>query len=182
MAPLSTSTAAFKIVNSSVNSFNIDVKPAESVAYGILAASANVTISSGNVDPNGKIWTAGVAISSWTTNSYSSITVQVAQGLYVSGENNTISYSTASVKSGSTTRYSLYLSAASTNSITNSYFVNNSNVVGAAMQLLSSRYNTIANNRFYSPGGTFVALIDKNRITSSRIPACCASIRFDAEL
>src|SRR3989338_973194 len=122
--PPSQSTAAFQIANASVTIQNITIITTNTVQYGIWASSANVTISSVNIDaggsPSNLIWTAGVAITSNSFVSYSSITVQNAYGLYIQGALNAISNSTAA--SNNSNFYALYLLYADSNTITQSFF------------------------------------------------------------
>jgi hypothetical protein len=104
-------TAAFLIANASVNVTGINIAPANAISYGVLVSSANVSISSVNVlDAGGKISTAGIAASSWTTVSYSSVALGApgAYGLFLSGASfdvlsgDYIQASTAVFVSGST--------------------------------------------------------------------------------
>ncbi|MFA6004431.1 MAG: right-handed parallel beta-helix repeat-containing protein, partial [Elusimicrobiota bacterium] len=144
VAPPTASTAAFQIMQTSVNIFNIDVKPTLSVAYGVLASSALISISSMNVDAGGNIWTAGVRLSSWNYLNYSSITVQDAHGIYLEGSTmTTVAYSTA--QANSATKYALYLNNASSNTFNVSVA---SNPAGVGAKLNYSHYNNLTQSFF----------------------------------
>ncbi|MFA6003375.1 MAG: right-handed parallel beta-helix repeat-containing protein, partial [Elusimicrobiota bacterium] len=104
--------AAFTIRQTSVNILNLDIKPTNSVSYGIWASSPLITISSVNVDGGNKITGAGMNLASWNTLSYSSITVQDAHGIYLPASSmTTVAYSTA--VNASASYFAMHLSAAS---------------------------------------------------------------------
>ena len=76
VSPPATSTAAFLIVNASVSITGIRVSPTAGITYGIYVSSPYVTISSVSVlDPISLITDAGIWASSWTTVSYTSVSV-----------------------------------------------------------------------------------------------------------
>ncbi len=143
--------SGFIIRNASVNIVGIDVAPTGVIAYGILASSANIRISSVNVYGAGFITTAGIAISSWSAISYSSVTTPIAHGLLISGGIfNTVSFSTA-VNNAGAAAYALYMTNAASNTVTNSYF---SNPAGYAVYVdNNSRYNTIDRSTITSQSG-----------------------------
>jgi len=113
--PLSGSTAAFVIANASVNVFGVDVVAANSMPYGVRVSSEYVALSSVNVvDPGGKIYFAGVQLSSWNTVAWSSMTTIAQYGFYLPGSTMT-SISFSSVVYGGTS-YPIYLVNARNNS------------------------------------------------------------------
>ena len=83
------------IKNASVTVAGIDMQASAAfVPYGVQASSAYVTISSVNVNSFTTIYVAGVSLSSNSSLSYSTITVQNAYGVIIAGSNNAVSYST----------------------------------------------------------------------------------------
>ncbi|MDD5627639.1 MAG: fibronectin type III domain-containing protein [Elusimicrobia bacterium] len=86
VSPPPSTLAGFRVLNDSVTIQGISVVPAASLSYGITASSAFVTLSSVNiVDEAGHIVAAGIALSSWSVLSGSSITVRDAEGARLSG-------------------------------------------------------------------------------------------------
>ncbi|MBI4060065.1 MAG: right-handed parallel beta-helix repeat-containing protein, partial [Elusimicrobia bacterium] len=148
--PPVSSTAAFVIKNASVNIVNIGIVSTTSVSYGIFVSSPNVVISSVNVDSGGNIAVAGVVLSSYSSLSYSSITVQNAHGLLISGGGfNAVSYSTA-VNNTASAAYALYLTNTASNTVTDGYF---NNTAGHAVYISAgSRYNTIDRSTIATQG------------------------------
>ncbi|MBI5245837.1 MAG: right-handed parallel beta-helix repeat-containing protein, partial [Elusimicrobia bacterium] len=110
------STAAFQVLNSSVSLLHVSVVSTNSVSYGVSASSAYVTVSSVSVDSNGSIWTAGVAVTSNSMLSYSSITVQNAHAVFLVGQFSAVTYSSGSATG--TGFHGLFLQGATTNTIT----------------------------------------------------------------
>ncbi|MBI4060603.1 MAG: right-handed parallel beta-helix repeat-containing protein [Elusimicrobia bacterium] len=152
-----TSTAAFQIANSSVNLFGIDIVADQNMPYGVWASSAYVNISSVNVSTSGSsgIYMAGIRISSWSAVSYSSVTVWNAHGLWLDGSTRTmVSYSSAQAQGSS--KYALYLQAASSNSFT--VFLA-SNSLGTAVYLeAGSNGNAISQSMLVSNSASNWAL------------------------
>ena len=113
-------TAGFVIAVSSVNIFGINVVPTSAQTYGVYASSAYVQISSVNViDPAGKITNAGIALSNWSSVSYTTVTVAGpnAMGLWLQGSaTSTVSYS--AIQSNSSTAPALYLNGTSAGAFT----------------------------------------------------------------
>ncbi|MFI5348659.1 MAG: right-handed parallel beta-helix repeat-containing protein [Elusimicrobiota bacterium] len=161
---VATDTAAFVIADSSVNLFNLDVRPAASVTYGVMISSTYVQLSSVNVqDAGGHIAAAGVMTSSWTTVSYTSVMVAGANtaGFWLPGSTmTTVSYSSAtsagatnSASDGSTssTGYAMWLVGASSNTISYGSFAN---TAGDAVRLeAGSNGNTVAQSTVSAANG-----------------------------
>lgn len=153
VSPPAASTAAFLIANASVNILGIDIAPANALPYGILISSAYVAISSVNVqDASGKIATAGIAASSWTAISGSSVTVggSAATGIWLPGISGaSVSRSTATANSSNA--YAMRLSGATSNTIADSLFVN---LPGSGIHLLNSNGNVISRSSIACDNGT----------------------------
>jgi uncharacterized protein (DUF2141 family) len=114
---------AFTLNNASITLAGINIVPTSPLSYGVLASSANVTISSVNVmDPFGKITVAGISLSNFSSISNSSVAVQNAYGMMLSGAGNSISLSTAVNNSPGGGSFALYIVGGSYNIISNSYF------------------------------------------------------------
>ena len=168
VSPPAASTAAFVVNNSSVNIFGVDVVPTISLPYGIRISSSYVSVSSVNVQDASFIWQAGVLLSSWTTVSHTSVTVQAGHGFWLPGSTmSVISYSSAAGT------FPLYLTNASTNTIQYSYFDGRS---GQGSELNGgSRYNTIAdstmtlNSGIGNQSGLYVAQSNWNTVVRSSI-------------
>ncbi|MBI4370656.1 MAG: right-handed parallel beta-helix repeat-containing protein, partial [Elusimicrobia bacterium] len=167
--PPGASAAAFLIANASVTIFNLDVKPANVITYGVQISSAYVTISSVNIqDAGGKINTAGIYVSSWNTVSYTSVTVNAAHGFWLPGSTMTaISYSSA--VNNSTTQHAFYLNGASSNTFT--AVLASNTAAGRAMSLdKSANYNTISLSTMSGPGasgGVYLNTASSNTFTGS---------------
>ena len=116
ITPPALSTAAFLVKNSGLTLQNLGLRPLSPIPYGVLASSALLTLSSVTVDGGANIYQAGVVLSSQSTVSFTSITVRSAVGLYLTGSNNTVSYSTALVTSGSSD--AVFLNGAGANTFT----------------------------------------------------------------
>ncbi|OGS54964.1 MAG: hypothetical protein A3J79_03515, partial [Elusimicrobia bacterium RIFOXYB2_FULL_62_6] len=122
--PPAFSTAAFQVFNDSVSVLGINIISTNSVQYGIRASSSAVTVSSVNIVSGGKIYTAGISISSYSEVSFSSITVQSAVGLRLNGSGTTVSFSTVTSTLVNSYGAALYLNGVSSNTITQSYIAN----------------------------------------------------------
>ena len=95
--------------------------------------------------------------------SYSSITVQNAHGIHITGSVNTVSMSTAANNSVAT-YYALSLPGASSNTITQSYF---SNLTGDSVSLSNgSRNNSISLSTI---AGDYSTALTLNNVTSNTI-------------
>lgn len=164
VSPPAAMTAGFVIRNASVTVTGFTVRPNAAVPYGVQASSAYVTISSVNVDSGGNITMAGIFLSSWSTLSYSSITVQAAHGLYLPGSvMTTVSYSTAANNSASFS--ALYFAGADSNTVTGSYI---SNPAGdGAFLSIGADYNTISQSTITNNSLTFSALHLTNSSTNT---------------
>ncbi len=132
VSPTAGHTAAFLIMNSSVTIGHISVRDSIPLPYAVKASSPNVTISSMSVDSNFSIGTAGIAISSWSTISYSSVTVQGVNGIYLDGTGDVVAYSTASASGAGFA--GAYLNGATYNTFT---VFTASNTMGNAVSLLN---------------------------------------------
>ncbi|MDD5303123.1 MAG: right-handed parallel beta-helix repeat-containing protein [Elusimicrobia bacterium] len=173
VSPPAASTAAFMIANSSVNILDIDVVASQNIPYGVWASSAYVKISSVNVSTTGAsgIYTAGIRISSWTSVSYSSVTVWNAHGLWLdsTAQKDVVSYSTFQAKSASF--YALYVNGASSNTFT---VVLASNTAGYGAYLnANAAYNTISRSTMAVSNSAYAALYigasDSNTVTGSYV-------------
>ena len=151
--PPTNSTAAFQVMAASVSIIGFNIISTNTVAYGILASAAQVQVSSVNViDLGGRIWTAGIALSSGSYLSYSSITVQNAYGVQLLSKANAISQSTIASNGGSG---ALYIQDSS-NTITGSY-ISNPAGIAAYFGSSNSNGNTISQSTITS--GTSFALM-----------------------
>ncbi len=166
--------SGFVIKNASVNIVNIDVIPDNGLAYGIIASSANITISSVNVNESftgGAILTAGIVLSSYSSLSYSSVAVLNAHGVRLDGKFAVVSYST--MTNNSAFFNALFISGAASNTVTASYL---SNPQGYTAQLdFGADYNTISQSTITSGAVNFVGLYinnaKRNTVTGSYIEA-----------
>ena len=97
----------------------INIVPTQTIPYGVLISSTYVQISSVNVqDAGGLISAAGVRTSSWTTVSYTSVTVGGTRtaGFWLPGSTMTsVSYSSAQANSSLGSWSALWLNGASSN-------------------------------------------------------------------
>ncbi|MBI5239228.1 MAG: right-handed parallel beta-helix repeat-containing protein, partial [Elusimicrobia bacterium] len=116
VSPPAASTGAFVVRNDSVTIAGINVLGAFPMPYGVLASSADIVLSSVNVDGGGSIRHAGIAISSWTSVLDSSVTVQNAYGLWVTGTGNAVTAST--MAASGIAEPAIYLNGASWNTVT----------------------------------------------------------------
>ncbi len=169
--PPTASTAAFLVINDSVTLQHLTVITTNTVAYGVWSSSAYVTLSSVNVDSGGKIWTAGVAVSSWSSVSYGSITVQSADGLRLNyAIRTTVQYSTVAVSGDDF--HALYLTASDSNTVTGSYFQHSAAGYGAFLTN-GSDYNVISQSSLACNHASALALLviasDNNTVTGSVI-------------
>ncbi|MBI4376735.1 MAG: right-handed parallel beta-helix repeat-containing protein, partial [Elusimicrobia bacterium] len=149
--PPTSSTAAFQIINASVTIQSLHIHSTNSVSYGIWASSGLLTVSSVNIESNGNIWTAGIWTSSYSAISYSSLTVQQSIGIWVTGELNSVTYSTMA-GSGDPFPTGLYLHGASSNTVAES--------VISGLTLYKANYNTISH--CYISTGTVITGIFPN--------------------
>ncbi|MDD5304422.1 MAG: right-handed parallel beta-helix repeat-containing protein, partial [Elusimicrobia bacterium] len=140
VSPPAASTAAFVINNASVTLAGINILGTNAMSYGVQAASAYVTISSVNVDSGGNISVAGVYLSSWSSLSNSSITVQNAYGLDLAGSNSFVSNST--MTNASAGFPALWLPGSSYNTVTQSHIANSAGT--GAYLFTNSNYNTVS--------------------------------------
>ena len=154
VSPPAASAAAFLIKNASVTVQGIDIMPASGVAYGIAASSASVTVSSVNVISGGWISGAGIQLSSYSAVSYSTITVQAADGLRLSGLNSEVSFS--AIAGGGAGKYALYLADAGFNTVTRSRITNSAG--GGAYLAYSAEHNTISYSTITGSAGGNAAL------------------------
>jgi len=153
VAPPAASTAAFLIANASVAVQGIDIVPTAAIPYGVFISSPYAAISGVNIqDAGGKIATAGVSASSWTSVEKTSVTVGGANatGVWLPGITGaSISYS-SSAANGSAA-YALRLTGASSNTVSDSFLVN---LPGVGVQLLNSNGNAISRSSIACDNGT----------------------------
>ena len=176
VSPPAASTGAFIILNSSVSLLNLNIRPAASIPYGVFTSSTYVRISSVNVqDAGANIYRAGIAASSWTTVSYTSVTVgnAGASGFWLPGSVMTsVSYSSAQAN-GSSGAAALWINGASSNTFT--MFLASS-TAGYGMELDNgSNDNSVNGSTIASFGGVYPGLYligaSSNTITSSNMTA-----------
>jgi len=167
--------SGFIIRNASVNVIGIDVAPTGAIAYGIFASSANILLSSVNINGSGGgfVSAAGVALSSYSSLSYSIISVLSAHGLRLDGKFAVVSNSTMTNNSASNFLHALHLAGASSNTVTGGYI---SNPLGYGAVLESGAdYNTISNSTITSGAINYVALSltgsSRNTVTGSYMAA-----------
>ncbi len=156
VAPPAASLAAFVIANASVNVYGLDIRPTNAMTYGVAVSSGYVRISSVNIqDAVGLITDAGVLASSWTTISYTSVTVGTAHAFHLPGSTmTTISYSTAQALGTALNANAAVLldAGSSSNTITSSRFF-----IAQGMALRSepgSSWNSISLSSMITNGGT----------------------------
>ncbi|MBI4377156.1 MAG: right-handed parallel beta-helix repeat-containing protein, partial [Elusimicrobia bacterium] len=147
--PPTASTAAFQIINSSVAIEHVNIITTNTVAYGVSASSAYITISSVNVDSNGNIWSRGLSISSHSVIAYSSVTISNAQGIRVTGLLSAVRYSTSTA---SGTGSALVLNLASTSTVEYGMFTAAN---GNAISLTSSDFNEIRDSTATISDGSY---------------------------
>ncbi len=164
------STAAFRIMNSSVNIFDIAVVSTNSVPYGVYASSAYVQLSSVSVSTFGNlgIYTAGARVSSWSAISFSTVSVVNAHGIWLDGGNNTTIYNSTAISQG-VNIYGLYLNAADSNTVTGCSILN---TLGDAVHFENGAdYNAIDQSVMTSSAAVRYALYmsnsDSNTVTRS---------------
>jgi hypothetical protein len=144
--------AAFRLYNDSVTVQGLDIISTNTISYGILASSASMMVSSVNV--GGTIGLAGISLSSGSVISYSSISVQNAQGVVLTGGFSTVSQST--ITGSSSGGALLSLNGASWNTIAGSY-ISNLDGTGASLAY-SSNFNAIRQSTIISRAASYVAL------------------------
>jgi len=144
----------FVIRNASVSIVGLDVVPvAGPLTYGIFASSSNVSITSVNVSDTGFFSVAGVALSSYSSLSYSNISMQSAHGLRLDGKNAAVSNSTITSNGAFN---ALFFNGADTNTVTASFI---SNPAGVGTYLLAGAdYNTISLSTMLAAGAGSPAL------------------------
>lgn len=153
VAPPGGATAAFLIANASVNVTGIHITPANTAPYGIFVSSSYVKISSVNVqDGTGKISIAAVVASSWTTISYTSVTVggSNAAAFWLPGSTKTSVTDSWAVASGSAA-YGIRLTNANSNTFADDFV---QNLPGIGVQWVGSSYNTITRSSIACDNGT----------------------------
>jgi hypothetical protein len=166
-------TAAFLIANASVTVSGIDIVPTHAISYGVFISSTYVQLSGVNVqDAGGRITSAGIMTSSWTTVSYASVTVggASATGFWLPGSTmTTVSYSSAAADGAS--GYALWLDGASSNTIAS--FLASNPPGNAAYLDAGSDYNTISRSTMASDSSSSYALwllgASYNTITQSYV-------------
>ena len=87
VSPPAGSTAAFQVMQASVNVYGIDVAPTNAMTYGVVVSSAYVALRDIRVlDAFGRISAAGVLTSDWTTITAASVTTRGgAAALWLTG-------------------------------------------------------------------------------------------------
>ena len=165
LSPPSSSMAAFIVRNDSVTIQNINIIATNPISWGILASSAQVTISSVNIFAAGSfISVAGVSLSSWSSVLYSSINVQTAHGLMLTGSHNLVLRST--MTDNVSGYFALYLFDASSNAVTQSY-ISNPGGIGAYLTP-NANYNSLNQDAISSVSGFAALEIDGSSNTLSQ--------------
>jgi formylglycine-generating enzyme required for sulfatase activity len=161
------SLAAFQLRSPNVTVHGINIISTNTVSYGILSSAANTEISSVNVISGGMIGSAGIQISSYSAVTCSSITVQSAYGLRLTGKDNKISFSTMTCLGSA----ALYIDSASSNTVKSSY-ISNPSGQGAAIAI-QANYNEISGSTMTSAtDGSYALFIigaASNTVTNSVI-------------
>jgi hypothetical protein len=160
--------SGFTVSNSSVIVSGIRLIPTGAVSYGVFASSSYVQLSSVVVDSGGNITKAGIAVSSFSTVSYASVTVQNADGLLVVGNGTAVSYS--SVAANSATLQALELNGAVGASVASSYFRNAGGTAGTLTAYTTGA--TISLSTFSSAGGSTTKALAFNGASSNTVSRC----------
>jgi len=161
VSPLSGAKAAFQILNDSVSVQGIKISPSFSLPYGIYASSASVVISSVNMTAGGLISAAGILISSFSEVSFSSVAVNSANGLQVTGFNSRISFDRISNNNG--TNPAVSFMGSSSNTMTGNYF---SNTIGDGVNFYAgSNHNDFSLSTVTAVGNRGIQLVDSSSNT-----------------
>ncbi len=173
VSPPALSTAAFLIANASVNIQGIDVVVAQDVPYGVWASSGYASLTRVSVSTSGGlgIYAAAVRVSSWTTIDSSTITAWNAYGLWLDASARMDTVGRSTIQTNSASFAALYLSGASSCTITQSYLAN---PAGSAATLdTGSHYNTISQSTVVADGVAASALYllgsDSNTLTGNMV-------------
>jgi hypothetical protein len=197
VSPPANSTAAFVVRNDSVTLGGFNVLGAAPVPYGVLSSSPFLVVSGVNVDSAGRIGAAGISVSSWTTLSASSVTVQSAHGLLLTGTGSLVSGSTFTSRAAGFS--AVLLDGASTNTLAGVVasgddgdgvllagggwnvlrdLLASSSRFKPALSLASSSSNTIESGRFQSSASSAVVLASShfNAFRGSTVTAAAAGV------
>ena len=173
VSPPAASTAAFVIANASVNVKGINIIPANAITYGVLISSTYVQLSGVNVqDASGNIGSAGIVTSSWTTVSFTSVTLggANASGFWLPGSvKTTISFSTAATNTSPLVGpygAALWLNGGSSNTITQCLIVNSTGGTGALLDT-NANFNTISQSSMTGSYALYMTGVSSNTITQS---------------
>ncbi|MBI3298687.1 MAG: right-handed parallel beta-helix repeat-containing protein, partial [Elusimicrobia bacterium] len=163
------SMAAFVISNASVTIGGFNVVSTNSVSYGVLASSANIVISSVNVDSGGNIASAGVKLAAWSLLENSSITVQNAHGIWLDAAAGGARIRVSTALAGSSSDYALYMDGTDSATVTGSYI---QNLAGYGAYLDGADHNTISQSTMVSNSSSRALYLDgadSNTVTGSYI-------------
>ena len=161
--PPANSTAAFQLANTSVTIQGIAVIPSNTMAWGVLASSANAVLSNVSVqDPGGLITSGGIQIADYGSIAFTSVTVASpgAFGIGMTGAGGSLSYSSAAAAGAS----AVYVEGASGASITQS-FATDSN--GYGLQLQGSTSCVVSQSTFSAAGTGSYALFVNGGLSNS---------------
>lgn len=202
VSPPAISTAAFQIMTDSVSVAGFNIVPTAPLPYGVLASSDMAVISSVNVISGGKIWQAGVRISSYSAVRDSSVTVQAAYGvLLYESRFSEVRRSTVASDSllhngvrlwlatdniladnvvSNPKSFALFLGAGSSfNAVKGSTVTGGGN--DSALALSFSNYNTLEDNYIYNPTGSGAGLFgNSSENTVRRSTMAAAAPGFSA--
>jgi len=187
VSPPALSTAAFRLLNDSVTVQGINIVPSGAVAYGILSSSADVTVSSVSVFSGINISAAGISLSSRSVVSNSTVTVQAAYGLRLTGDAGVISQSAIANDAAGADALDLY--GASYSQVSGSLI---SNPSGRSVYISSgSHHNVLSQNKITSYANSpqmFAALYirgsSSNTVTGadiSNLPGVAAYLGLGAD-
>jgi hypothetical protein len=146
-----TDYAGFEIANSSVSLENLHIiLRAFPQQYAVLASSAYVHVSSVTIeDPESRVGTASLQLSSWSTLSYSSVSAQNAAALALRGSSGTAVYASTAQAYGA--GYALYVYGAQNNDF-DLLFASNSAGNGALF-IVGSDLNRVRRSTFAASDG-----------------------------
>lgn len=186
--PPTGSFAAFRVYTDSVTLQGIDIVSTNTVAYGVFSSSSVLSVYGANVISGGKISVAGIRLSSYSAVAYSSVTVQNADGLRLTGRSNAVSFST--IASGGNGNFAIEILAGDFNTVANSYVFNsagwalvlqdgaNSNAISystitgsgvdfPALTILDSDFNSVSFSYLFSSAGSGAHLNGADNTTFS---------------
>jgi hypothetical protein len=168
VSPPASSTAVFRIMNSSVTIAGFDAIPSGPTPYGVYASSDNVILSSVSVVSAGSINLAGIRLAGNSQVLDSAVTGDFSHGIRLDGSLNLVARTSAGNNSASYA--TLYLSGSSSNTVTGSSF---SNLGGSAVELLNNSNRNLVDLSTITADSTAMAFhadnSDGNTLTRSYV-------------